>query len=231
MKKYAHIFWDLDHTLWDFTAKSRATLAELYDQEELGSKGIPDTDAFIDAYEEVNLGLWSSYEKGQLKKEVLRVLRFHNTLIQFGISDNETAERMGRDYLELCPRKPLLIPGAFALLQDLAPHYSMHIITNGFEEVQHVKLACSGITEFFDVVVTSEQAGARKPDLRIFDHALHLAKANEQNSLMIGDNPEADMAGARNAGWDHAHYAAETAQCALSTFRLKHLDDLRQILL
>lgn len=231
MKKYAHIFWDLDHTLWDFTANSRATLAELYDHEELAAKGIPDAASFIDAYEEVNQVLWSIYEKGLLKKEVLRVLRFHNTLIQFGISDNRTAERMGRDYLDICPRKPLLVPGALALLQDLDPHYKMHIITNGFEEVQHVKLACSGITEFFDVVLTSEQAGARKPDPRIFHHALQLAKADQQNSLMVGDNPEADMAGARNAGWDHAHYAGETAECNLSTFRLKHLDDLRPILL
>lgn len=231
MKKYAHIFWDLDHTLWDFTANSRATLAELYIHEDLGAKGIPDAASFIDAYEEVNQVLWSSYENGLLEKEVLRVLRFHNTLIQFGISDNATAERMGRDYLDICPRKPLLVPGALALLQDLDPHYKMHIITNGFEEVQHVKLACSGITEFFDVVLTSEQAGARKPDPRIFDHALQLAKADQQNSLMVGDNPEADMAGARNAGWDHAHYAGEIAECALSTFRLKHLDDLRPILL
>lgn len=107
----------------------------------------------------------------------------------------------------------------------------MHIITNGFEEVQHVKMKNSGITEFFDVVLTSEQAGARKPDPRIFEHALHVAQASKQNSLMIGDNRDADMAGARNAGLDHAHYAAETVACDLSTYRLVHLDDLRPILL
>lgn len=231
MKRYGHLFFDLDHTLWDFEANSRATLREIFLTERLAERGVADPEEFIDTYEEINQVLWDRYENGNLNKEVLRVLRFRNTLLRFGIKDGPMAERMGRDYLASCPLKGSLMPGALQLLQDLHGRYRMHIITNGFDEVQHVKLKSSAIAGYFDVVLTSEMAGARKPDPRIFAAALKRTKANAGDSLMIGDNVRADMEGARNAGLDHAHFAPNAPIDPQATYVLKHLDDLRAVLL
>lgn len=231
MKRYGHLFFDLDHTLWDFETNSRETLRELHVRERLADRGIPDAVDFIDTYEEINHTLWKRYESGHLDRHVLRVLRFRNTLLHHGVKDDALAKRLGRDYLVLSPKRSALLPGAKALLNDLTDRYRLHIITNGFEEVQHVKLASSGIAGHFDLVLTSEEAGARKPDPRIFAAALKRTKATAEESLMIGDSALADMAGARGAGWDHAHFAPNGDGDAEATYVLTRLDDLRAILL
>ena len=231
VKPYAHLFFDLDHTLWDFRGNSRETLRELHTVESLSAAGIAEAAEFIEVYEEVNHAMWAQYSAGRMEKEVLRVLRFRDTLLRFGIRDGRLADRLANAYIDLSPRKPLLMPGAAQLLGDLHGRFKLHIITNGFDEVQHVKLRCSGIEHHFDVVLTSERAGAHKPDPRIFREALRRTKASAQESLMVGDNVLADMLGARQAGWDHAHYHAETEADPLATYRVGHLDELRTILL
>lgn len=231
MPRYAHVFFDLDHTLWDFRANSRATLAELYSDLELEAAGVPSAAELIACYEEVNEMLWARYEAGHLPKDVLRVLRFRNTLMHFGVHAKGLANTMGHEYLERCPRKSALMPGTSELLQELHGRMRMHIITNGFQEVQAIKLTASGIGHYFDVVLTSEAAGASKPDPRIFARALRDAKASPEQSIMVGDNALADMAGARQAGWDHVHFAAETEPDPMATHRITHMAELRKILL
>lgn len=231
MSRYRHIFFDLDHTLWDFTANSRATLAELHADGGLEAMGVTGAQAFIEVYEEVNQALWQRYEAGRLHRDVLRVLRFRNTLLHFGVRNDKLAAWLGTTYLERCPVKPGLMPGARELLADLRGRYELHIITNGFAEVQATKLEHSGIADHFGAVITSEQAGARKPDPRIFAHALRKARATAEESLMIGDSVQADMVGARAAGWDHAHFTAEAEADPLATYRVAHMDELRGILL
>jgi putative hydrolase of the HAD superfamily len=228
---YEHLFFDLDHTLWDFRTNSQETLRELHAELGLHAHGVEDAEELITVYEEVNRGLWRRYEAGHLSKDVLRVLRFRNTLLQFGVRNDALATRMGDAYLEQCPRKPGLFPDAAAVLAELAPHYRMHIITNGFHSVQQVKLRTSGILDHFDVVLSSEHAGAAKPDERIFAQALKLSGARAGTSIMIGDDRESDMRGARNAGWDHVHFAAETEPDPLATHRITALGELRGLLL
>ncbi len=231
MKKYAHLFFDLDHTLWDFETNSRETLRELHRAEHLVERGIADAAEFIDTYEEVNNGLWRRYENGHIDRYVLRVLRFRNTLLHFGLKDDVLADRLGHDYLAMTPKRTALMPGARELLADLGAHYRIHIITNGFHEVQQEKIACSGLDHHFDLVLSSEMAGAKKPDPRIFRAALHRTKATAQESLMIGDSVAADIVGARTAGWDQAHFAPNGGGDEEATYVLKRLDDLRAILL
>ncbi|HNR54696.1 MAG TPA: YjjG family noncanonical pyrimidine nucleotidase [Flavobacteriales bacterium] len=231
MRRYRHLFFDLDHTLWDFETNSRDTLRDLHALERLVDRGIPDAAAFIDAYEEINHGLWKRYESGHIDRSVLRVLRFRNTLLRFGVKDERLADRMGRDYLALTPKRKALMPGARELLADLGSLYRIHVITNGFHEVQEEKIASSGLGHHFDLVLSSEMAGAKKPDPRIFRAALERTKASAGESLMIGDNPEADIAGARNAGWDQAHFAPNGGGDERATYVLGRLDDLRTILL
>ena len=230
VSKYVHLFFDLDHTLWDFRGNSRATLRELFLDHALAKEGVADVEEFIDAYEEINHAMWAQYSVGRIPKEVLRVLRFRDTLARFGVKENGLAADLGRSYLERCPRKELLMPGARELLAALHGHFKLHIITNGFDEVQGVKLRSSGIAHFFDLVLTSEKAGAPKPDPRIFDVALNRTGAAAGTSLMIGDNVDADMLGARQAGWDHVHYTAETQPDPLATHRIAHLKELLPLL-
>ncbi len=230
VRRYRHIFFDLDHTLWDFRTNSRATLEELYHDEALLTLGVTDANAFIEVYEEVNGVLWARYESGRLHRDVLRVLRFRDTLLRFGVRDEKTAVRLGRAYLERCPKRPALMPGARELLESLRPLHRLHIITNGFDEVQRVKLESSGIAHLFAAVVTSERAGARKPDPRIFHRALRDADAAVCESLMVGDNPEADMAGARSVGLDHAHFTAATDPDPLATYRVASMAELQRLL-
>lgn len=229
--RYRHLFFDLDHTLWDFTANSRDTLAELHAEFDLERDGVTDARSFIEVYEEVNRELWGQYETGRLPKEVMRVLRFRSTLQHFGAVRRGVAERLSREYLERCPMRTKLHDGARELLAALQPHYRLHIITNGFEEVQHVKLRNSGIEDLFTAVITSESAGASKPSPVIFEHARRKAGALAAESLMVGDNAISDMLGARQAGWDQAHFAAENAPDPLATYRLQRLDELRPLLL
>ena len=230
MKRYRDLFFDLDHTLWDFEGNSRAVLRELHAELGLLEHGI-DADGFLEVYEEVNAQLWGKMESGAIDKGVLRVLRFRNSLLHFGLKDDRLARTMGEEYLLRCPERSGLNPGAGELLRDLQGHYRMHIITNGFHEVQLRKLVASSIKEHFEVIVSSEQAGAAKPSARIFQHALRAAGATAEASMMIGDNAVADVRGAREAGLDQVHYAPAGKADPEATFTIDHFDGLRRILL
>lgn len=227
MKRYAHLFFDLDHTLWDFRTNSRAVLRALFDELELASQGLPDPDTLIEVYEEINEGLWKRMESGLLDKEVMRVLRFRNTLLRFGVKDERLSKRLGDEYLERTPLMSGLFPGTIELLNHLRPRYGLHIITNGFELTQATKLESSGLRPLFDQVITSEGAGAGKPDKRIFEKALKMAKADASESLMIGDSISADMAGARAVGMDQVHFASEGGADPEATYRITRIDELR----
>lgn len=231
VKRYTHLFFDLDHTLWDFRTNSRETLAELVHAHALIGRGVPDADGFIGAFEAVNAELWKQHGAGRMPKEVLRVLRFRSALQRFAIADGRLAAALSSEYLERCPRKAALMPGAREVVEALGEHYALHIITNGFEEVQRVKLESCGFTGHFGVMLSSERAGAAKPDERIFAEALRRTGATAERSLMIGDSAEADMQGARRAGWDHAHYTAESEPDLLATYRIERLTDLVGLLL
>lgn len=230
VRRYRHLFFDLDHTLWDFEANSRAVLAELYTGSGLAEIGV-DGAAFIRAYEEVNTALWARMEAGIVPREVVRALRFNQTLEKFGLRDAGLAGRMEADYMDRCPKCSKLLPGALDLLEDLGREYRMHIITNGFTQVQGDKMNASGIRGFFDVVLTSEMAGASKPSARIFRHAMRSAGAKLKESLMIGDNAVADIGGARKVGMDQAHLAPAGSGDPQATYRITRLDELRAVLL
>lgn len=232
MRRYAHVFFDLDHTLWDFRSNSRDTLLELHGELRLADEGITDAGAFLDAYEEINAGLWSRYEQGRMDKEVLRVLRFRNTLRVFGVRNDRLATILGHEYLERCPRRPKLHDGAVALLSTLEGRVRMHIITNGFSGTQRLKLECSRLAPWFDIILTSEDAGARKPDPRIFRKAMEKARCSPTDALMVGDSAEADMAGARGVGMDQAHFTGDGARPDdLATYRVTRLLDVAAIVL
>ncbi len=203
---YEHIFFDLDRTLWDFETNSHETLSELAHKYKLSEKGVASIDEFIAEYIGINERMWDEYRKGLIDKTALRYNRFYETLNNYKITDRNLSENIANDYLSVSPLKTNLFPHTIEVLQYLHQKYTLHIITNGFEEVQHIKIKNCGIEHYFDEIITSERAGFKKPDVRIFQYSLNVAKAHPANSLVIGDNLEADIVGARSAGLHQVYF-------------------------
>ena len=201
-----HLFFDLDRTLWDFETNSFNELVNLYHRHNLHQKGISLSEEFVKVYKKINEKCWERYRENTLSKENLRFERFKQTLEYFGIYDLELSIKIGDDYVKNSPYRTILIPNAIELLSELQPNYKLHIITNGFQEVQHVKINQSGMAKFFTIVVTSEMAGAKKPNPLIFNYALEKAGANLENSVMIGDDLNTDIKGAVNVGMKSIYF-------------------------
>jgi putative hydrolase of the HAD superfamily len=201
MKKYKHIFIDLDRTLYDFDLSTRETFLELFDKFGLHERGVKFED-FFKLYLKNNVELWEQYRQGLISKRFLNVHRFHITLLAFGIDDRAFAGRFASDYLHMSPRKKALFPNVIEVLEYLQKKYILHIITNGFEEVQEIKIKANELDKYFTTITTSEEAGSKKPDLQIFKYALKKAGALPEESLMVGDDLEVDINGACAAGID-----------------------------
>jgi putative hydrolase of the HAD superfamily len=201
--KYRHLFFDLDHTLWDFEANAKITFSELYHTLGLKERGVSDFEQFHKNYLIHNEKLWERYRNGFIKQDELRVKRMSLALLDFKISDETLARQMSAQFLDLLPTRTILFPYAIEILQYLkGKNYELHLITNGFEKTQHSKLKYSGLDVFFNEIVTSEGSNSLKPNKEIFDFALEKTRASKDESIMIGDSIEVDIIGAMNAGMD-----------------------------
>jgi putative hydrolase of the HAD superfamily len=200
MPQIKHVFFDLDRTLWDFETNSKKALQALFREHRLAER-IAHFEHFHYSYSRVNSTLWNLYGKGRIQKEELRNARFQRTLEHHDIFDEVLAMKLSDGYIALSPRQTQLFPNTLETLTELQKNgYRMHIITNGFEEVQHIKLQESKLTPFFDVIVCSEAVGYTKPDSRVFQYALDKAEARASESVMIGDDRKADIMGAIQSG-------------------------------
>lgn len=200
MASYQHIFFDLDHTLWDFNTNCRLTLNELYDHHNLHSLGFT-KEAFYLVYKEINDKMWYNYHRGLVTKEDIRSKRFEVTFEQLGRPKSEVPSSLEQDFLANCPTKGVLFPHTLEVLDYLSQKgMQLHIITNGFKETQQIKLATSGLADYFKIVVEPDNCGFMKPDPRIFHHALQLSGSTIQDSIMIGDDLHVDVLGAKKVG-------------------------------
>lgn len=229
---YKHIFFDLDHTLWDFETNSQETLAEIFEEFSLKTEGVPDFSNFHETYSIHNDRFWERFRKGYISREDLRWKRMWHTLLDFNISNTKLAIAISIRYLEILPTKKHLFPDSIEILDYLkAKNYPIHLITNGFEQTQRLKMEHSGITNYFGHVVTSESACCLKPGRAIFDFALQKAQCLPAEGLMIGDTLEVDIVGARNAGMDQAYYnPAKPANGQKPTYIINSLSELKEIL-
>jgi len=229
MKNYKAVFFDLDHTLWDFEKNSQESLVDLFHQHKLPSRGIDDVAQFIKVYKKVNYEMWDDYHNNRITKEQLRFGRFNRTLNAFKIQDTPLAELLSVQYLEVCPVKRNLFPAAIEVLQKLKEKYSLHIITNGFKEVQYLKIKNSGLAPYFDQIHISEEIGFKKPEPEIFHYAVKLARASQDQCIMIGDNLDTDIAGALNAGIDHIYFNP-TGEIKKTPVVMKEVKSLSELL-
>ncbi len=229
--KYKHLFFDLDHTIWDFEVNSRQTLAELYITMDLEKKGVDDFEKFYKNYIIHNDKLWERYRNGFIKVDELRWKRMWLTLIDFKIGSEPFAREMGNKFLDLLPTRKILFPHTVEVLEYLInKNYQLHLITNGFEKTQHSKLKNAGIENFFKEVITSEGSNSLKPHKEIFDYALLKTGAQKKESIMLGDNIEVDIQGAMNAGIDQVYVNhLQTKPLIKPTYIVHSLIELKDI--
>lgn len=229
--KYQHIFFDLDHTLWDFERNSQEVLKDLLKNHKLQELGIPDYNHFIGTFETVNSELWNLYNKNKINRDMIRKQRFVKVLATYKIEDSILCEKLSTDYLMMCPQKPHVFPDTFDTLDYLKDKYVLHILTNGFNDVQYIKLESSKLAPYFTTVVTSDGAGYKKPQASIFAHAIQKADARKEHSIMIGDNLQTDILGARNFGMDHIYFnPGQVKHNASVTYEINTLAEIKSIL-
>jgi putative hydrolase of the HAD superfamily len=230
--KYTHLFFDLDHTLWDFDANAKATLTDLFSIFDLDKRvGAPFED-FYRKYLYHNEILWDKYHNGQITSDELKWKRMWRTLLDFKIGDEVLSKELSAKFLELLPTKKILFPYTIEILEYLkAKNYQLHLITNGFEKTQWSKINNSGLAKYFTHMITSEASNSLKPKKEIFEFALAKAGAQLKESIMLGDNLDADIQGAMNAGMDCVFVNHINADTTLKpTYIIYHLKELEAIL-
>ncbi|MBF4470204.1 YjjG family noncanonical pyrimidine nucleotidase [Flavobacterium sp. HJJ] len=225
--KITDIFFDLDHTLWDFDANSElafeAILTKLHPAIEIT--------AFIEKYIPINQACWKLYQYDKITHAELRYNRLKHTFdaLEYFVSDAQI-ESMANDYIQLLPENNRLFDGTIEVLEYLEKKYKLHIITNGFADVQYKKINNSNIAGFFKTITNSEMAGVKKPNPFIFEYALNQAQANKENSVMIGDCLEADVQGALNAGLEAIFFNDKKIKVEQDIKQITHLLELKKYL-
>ena len=204
--KYRHIFFDLDHTLWDFEKNANETLHTLYERHDFARFGTFSAERFISVYSDINHALWRLYQSNKVTQQQLRDVRFPRTLTKLGVAEADIPADISAEFTYILPQKSAVFPFTHEVLDYLKPKYRMHLITNGFNDIQALKLASSNLAHYFEEIITSEHSGHLKPDPRMFRHALERTGATAAESLMIGDNLECDVLGAYNAGIDQVYF-------------------------
>jgi putative hydrolase of the HAD superfamily len=230
-KNYRCVFFDLDHTLWDYETNSEEALKELYEKYALCDKGCVPFHDFYKGFVRINNEIWDQHDRGLIGKDVIRNERFHRVFVNAGLDNYKLSLEFSAEYIAESPKKKNLVAHAKDVLDYLHPRYPLYIITNGFEEIQATKMASSGITDYFRGVVTSARAGFKKPEKEIFEFALKENGFGCSDSIMIGDNLLTDIAGARNASVDTVYYNPYgVAHEHPVTYEITSLKELTQIL-
>lgn len=225
-----HILFDLDNTLWDFSGNSRRILEKIFADLALQEKGVPAFDVFHEQYMFRNDYLWNQYAQGNVTRDEVRQNRFFITLNDFGINNYTLASEAADYYIQHTRRQTDLLPFTRELLDYLHSRYALHIITNGFDEVQFFKLENTGLRKYFDTVTTAESAQSLKPNKKIFDHALNAIPTAPDHCLYIGDSPESDGHGALNAGLDFIWFNPEARENIYGFAEVHALQELMGIL-
>lgn len=226
--RYKNLFFDLDDTPWAFSANARDTFEEMYHKYGY-NRFFSSFDHFYQLYQKRNIELWEEYGQGRVTKEELNRQRFLYPLEQVGKGDASLAQRFSDDFFAVIPTKKKLIPHAREVLDYLSGRYNLYILSNGFQELQCHKMRSSGIDGYFRRVVLSDDIGVLKPHAPIFHFALSATQSQLEDSLMIGDNWENDVAGARAVGMHQVFFDVER-RANLPFEPTYHITDLKELL-
>lgn len=227
LSNISDVFFDLDHTLWDFDKNSSLTFSKIFELNEINVH----LEDFIQVYEPINLEYWRLYRNEQIDKSGLRYGRLNDAFTALEMKvERELINKLSEDYITHLSTFNHLFDNAISVLDYLNNNYNLHIITNGFKEVQHGKLQKSGIAKYFETVTNSEAVGVKKPNPKIFNHALGIANTDIEKSVMIGDNLEADVLGALNMGLDAIFFNFRNEIANSSIKQIKNLAELKNYL-
>jgi len=231
-RKYKHLFFDLDHTLWDFETNAKEALGELYEHFKLKDLAVSPFDDFYATYIHHNAIIWDRYHKGFITVDDLKWKRMQRTLLDFKIGDEILAKEMSLKFLEILPNQKKLFEYTTEILDYLInKKYILHLLTNGFEKTQWSKITNSNIAKYFTNVITSELSSCIKPSKEMFEYAINKAGAQLNESIMIGDNLDADIQGAINAGMDSIFVNhIKATPTIFPTYTIYHLRELEDIL-
>ena len=229
IKIYKNLYFDIDRTLWDLKSNSELTLSQLIERHT--PQLTPRFKEFLTVFNVINEGLWLQYRDGEIKKEYLQSQRFGRALSKMGVDDSVIAKQFGDDFMREAPLKTGLFPHTLEVLEYLKNKgYRMFLITNGFTKVQEVKIRESKLEGYFDKMITSESVGCQKPNKKIFEYALKCVNAKKSESIMIGDDLENDIAGAKHFGMDTVLFNPEkTEHSSCPTFEISCLSELNSI--
>lgn len=232
MIKYQHIFFDLDNTLWDFDKSSEMAFDKIYDIFNLIDYGIPSASHFHHTYFDYNNQLWEQYRHGKIDKDFLKTERFRLPLNDYGIKDEKLAHDLGESYTELAATTVALVPNTMEILSYLKDkNYKIHLITNGFLEVQNIKMKASGLDKMIDYSFVSEVVGYKKPDHRIFHHAINEVGGTIENSVMIGDDLSVDIIPAKEIGMTHIYFnRKKVSHNETLDYEIEDLIEIKEIL-
>jgi YjjG family noncanonical pyrimidine nucleotidase len=229
--EYKCVFFDLDHTLWDYETNSRETLDDIYRLHKLDKRGIYSHEHFYICFREVNIHLWNLYDRGLIDSHTIRKERFKKVLEFFKAYEEKLSSDLSNDYLTICPAKINLLPNAIDTLNYLRGKYRLTVITNGFEEIQQTKLTAGNLSHFFDHIITSQRAGCRKPASGIFEFALKSNSIDPRQAIMVGDNLINDIQGARSVSIDTVFFNPEShVHTEKVAYEIKDLKELCDIL-
>jgi len=232
-KQYKDIFFDLDHTIWDFDSNAKIAMFQIFHEMKLEESLAVSADDFYPIYLENNSLLWARYEQGFISSSDLKWKRMWRTLLHFKRPDEALSRLMSEKFLDILPVQPTLFPYTIEILEYLKnKNYKLHLITNGFEETQKLKIQHSGIADYFVEMITSERSQSMKPKKEIFEYALNTTGASLEASIMIGDNLKADIQGAINAGMDNVfmNHINEEIKDIKPMYSITHLQELETIL-
>jgi putative hydrolase of the HAD superfamily len=222
-----HLFFDLDNTLWDFDTNSRNVLSGLYDRFSIGEKLNTEFPVFFDFYVRKNDELWHLYYFNKIQKSELRYRRFYETFLNFGFDDVEFSKVISEEYVRISPFSKALKPGCIEMLESLHKEYSLHIITNGFAEIQNIKIDNCGLRKYFKEIIISEEHNLTKPHVDIFRLSEQKAGAKTEQCVMIGDNWVSDIEGAIGAGWRAVYFSDQ--EPVKQHVDLKHIRSLYEL--
>ncbi|MBN1158548.1 MAG: YjjG family noncanonical pyrimidine nucleotidase [Bacteroidales bacterium] len=230
MIPYKHLFFDLDNTLLDFRANALEAFQDIFSRLALPEDSF-DPLKFLCIFEKHNDRFWVEYRKGHIKKDVLRSERFVHSFRDLGIHDTELAKTVSDLYMELVPQKTNLFKYVHETLEYLRHKYHLYILTNGFAEVQLKKINACGLQSYFRRLFIAEMVGYQKPDIRFFEYAVKSVHAHKTECLMTGDDAEADVEGARNAGIDQVYFNPYEKPVSFTpTYEISSIRDLAGIL-
>jgi len=227
--KYTHIFFDLDHTLWDYDFNARKVLLEMFEQFNLSNHSNTSPEEFLGLFFKANATLWHHYNMGVISRDEIRNDRFRMIMKQCQ-GNVELADDLSNYFLHHCPRQTKIIDGADHILAYLSEKYKIYIITNGFDDVQWIKLKASGLGKYVHDMYTSETIGFRKPAPEIFEYALSETKGVPELSIMVGDNPTTDIDGANKAGLFSVLFDPSGRVDADAAVKITHYEELKKLL-